>query len=357
VTKKFSSRQLQAQDILTNQFLEGRLTDGYWHLQPTEGHAKEKYYALPGGLVDAHAHLTLDLAKTGLATGSRALIKANLDKQLQSGVLALRDAGQVPNGIIRDSSLQVVRAGAMLAPEGRYHPGLYPPTPAENLISQALEEVEGGAQWVKIIADFPGPDDNWFQPIVNYPIELIAQLVSEVHAVGARVMTHVSGPLVADLIRVGVDSIEHGPEVTEALVKEMAERGTAWIPTLWTVHRSIAPLAQLDNPIGNKVREVMGRWRETLPLAVQLGVPVLAGSDEAPHGSLHLEIEALVQFGLSPIEAIKAASSVARNYFNLPARANDVVLYARDPREEVAALAHPALVIHRGRVISESVLS
>jgi imidazolonepropionase-like amidohydrolase len=310
-------------------------------------------FQLPGGLVDAHAHLSLDFSKTGLARGSAALIRINKNKQLHSGVLALRDAGQVPGAVWDgDSSLHVIRSGHLLAPEGRYHAGLYLPTSADELIPAALQEIEHGAQWVKIIADFPGSDGNWFKPIVNYPLEHIQQLVKEVHAAGARVMAHVSGSFVVELVRAGVDSIEHGPEVTTSLVKEMAEHGTAWVPTLWTVHRAITPLANLDNPVGAKAREVIGRWRETLPLAVQLGVPVLAGSDEAPHGSLYLEIQKLHEFGLTPAQALEAASSVPRRYFNLPDPTDDYVLYTYDPRQDLSVLAQPAKIVVKGRVVA-----
>jgi imidazolonepropionase-like amidohydrolase len=313
----------------------------------------DHFFQLPGGLVDAHAHLTLDFSQTGLARGSAALIRINRHKQVRGGVLALRDAGQVPGAAWEgDSSLQVIHAGHLLAPEGRYHPGLYKAASANELILTALNEIESGAQWVKIIADFPGADGNWFQPIVNYSIEHIKQLVKEVHSAGAKVMTHVSGPFVSELVRAGVDSIEHGPEVTITLVKEMAERGTAWVPTLWTVHHAIAPLTGLENPVGAKAREVIERWRETLPLAVQLGVPVLAGSDEAPHGSLHLEIQKLNEFGLTSAQALDAASSAARTYFNLPASADDYVLYNKDPRHDLSVLAQPAKIVSKGRVVT-----
>ena len=117
-------------------------------------------FQLPGGLVDAHAHLTLDFSRTGLAKGSAALIRINQDKQVRSGVLALRDAGQVPGASLEEggSGLHVIRSGHLLAPEGHYHPGLYLPTSAEELIATALKEVESGTQWVKIIADFPEPE-------------------------------------------------------------------------------------------------------------------------------------------------------------------------------------------------------
>jgi hypothetical protein len=113
---KPGSGQIYARDIFESKTVKGQFADGYWYtesIQPEPIQSEpiqsepiqEDYYLLPGGLVDAHAHLSLDFSRTGLAKGSEALIKLNQDKQLQSGVLALRDAGQVPETLIPDSSL------------------------------------------------------------------------------------------------------------------------------------------------------------------------------------------------------------------------------------------------------------
>jgi imidazolonepropionase-like amidohydrolase len=218
-----------------------------------------------------------------------------------------------------------------------------------------LAELAAGATWVKVVADFPGPDGNWFAPIVNYPPDALRALVVAVHAAGGRVAAHVSGPYVGEVVQAGVDSIEHGPLIDEELLEQLARGGGAWTPTLWTVVGTIEPIAASQLPIAGYVQEVLARLRMLIPLAERMGVTVLAGSDEAPHGALTREVTRLREFGLSARAAIAAASTVARTYLGLPGLVDgapaDLVTFAVDPRERLDALAHPAAIIFDGRRI------
>ncbi|HET6506667.1 MAG TPA: amidohydrolase family protein [Baekduia sp.] len=274
---------------------------------------------IPGGLVDAHAHLTLDLGAGPGVAANRAAARA-------AGVLAVRDAGS-RHGIPPDEldGAREVAAGAFLAPAGGHLPHLLEPTPPAALVDAARAQVAAGVPWIKLMADFPGPDHDWFAPAVNYDLELVAEVVRVAHAGGARVMAHVSGPVVGDLVAAGVDSIEHGPMVDEAVVEAMAERGTAWVPTVATIARRTGPL------------EV---WRRTLPRAVALGVPVLVGTDELGPAGVAAEAEALVRLGgLSPADVLHAATEGARAVLRLPAQDGDAVTFAGDPAADVTSLA------------------
>jgi imidazolonepropionase-like amidohydrolase len=334
--------------------------DGILHDEPVFGAVD-----LPGGwvlpgLVDAHAHLTIDINGTGFANGSAALIGANCQAQRAAGVLAVRDAGAVPGA--RLDSLppggpRVIPSGRLFAPAGRFHDHLHDPVPAEQLVTAALEEVASGLTWVKIIADFPGPDGNWAIAPITYPIEVVRALVEAVHAAGARVMAHTSTGHVAELVRAGVDSIEHGPAITPDLLREMAARGTAWTPTLATITGYLEPLIALDGLVGDYVRGTFAQWHETIPLAEQLGVTLLAGTDEIAHGSLAREIAQLRRFGLSPASALDAASTMARDYLGLSGfRAGapaDLVTFATDPRLDPATLELPAAILLGGSLVGE----
>ena len=86
---------------------------------------------------------------------------------------------------------------------------------------------------------------------------------------------------------------------------------------------------------------MLGQWRESLPLAAELGVRVLAGSDELPAGSLHREVEALVACGLPPAIALEAATTTARTALDLPADRGDIVTFDADPRIDPVALREP----------------
>jgi imidazolonepropionase-like amidohydrolase len=301
-------------------------------------------YALPGGLVDAHFHATLDFAGLGLARDR--LIDANRSALEGAGVLGARDVGQAPEApwLVDLQDERFAAARTLLAPPGRYFPGLSEPAPAERVVAIAVAQVRAGARWVKVIADFVGPDGNWLAAPANYPAETMRALVDAVHAEGGRVAAHTTGLAAADAVRAGVDSIEHGSVLGEAAIEEMARRGTAWVPTLWAAnkHLAAAPPAFYE-----AWRE---RTRALLALALRRGVPVLAGSDETPAGALHLEVAALVETGgLSGAAALRAASTVARRALALPGHPDDLVTYDADPRADPAVLARPVAVVLGGR--------
>lgn len=319
-------------------------------------------FVLPGGLVDAHVHLTMNFGKVmPHADGSEALMSANAAAHRRSGVLAFRDAGcawgGVPTQLADGPRLQ--RAGRLLAPPGRGYPNVCHFVDAESLVIAALEDVRAGAAWVKIIGDFPGPDGNWFAAPPTYSRDVLKTLVSAVHADGARVMAHSTGLGAPDLVAAGVDSIEHGMVLTPDLVREMADRQVAWVLTLATAHKHLGTLVDQQSPVGAYVRGQLDRIRHLLPEAHARGVPILAGSDEVRVGTFVDELHWITRFGLSADQALRAASTNARAWLGFaPAGAGgcaDFVTYLHDPREDVSALREPAAVVVRGRLLAAAV--
>ncbi|MFN8224413.1 MAG: amidohydrolase family protein [Gaiellales bacterium] len=315
---------------------------------------------LPGrfvapGLVDAHAHLTIDMSGGRLRWGDRSeLASRNAESQLAAGVTVIRDVGLVPDGAVDHlSEPAVISAGGLLAPPGRYHAGLTTEVAAPDLVDHVSRDVAAGAVWVKLIADFPGSDGNWFAAPPTYPIELVSEVVKVAHDGGARVAAHVSSGIVGDLVRVGVDSIEHGPLTTPELVEEMAARGIAWVPTLSTVFaKHLDPLLAEGGPVGDFLGEVYATMEASLRRAVDLGVPLLAGTDEREHGSIMLELEQLRRFGLTGAEALAAATVWPRSYLGLGTLADDepadLVLFDDDPRE---GPAEPVALVVNGLLV------
>ena len=97
------------------------------------------------------------------------------------------------------------------------------------------------------------------------------------------------------------------------------------------------------------------RFRALLPRARALGVPVLAGTDLLPPGGVAYEVAALHELGLSPTDALAAASTAARAYLGYPALDDgapaDLVLYPSDPRDSPELLLGPSLVMLGGQII------
>jgi imidazolonepropionase-like amidohydrolase len=317
---------------------------------------------LPGGwvapgLVDAHAHLTFEAReRLGLRRGSAELVAAHLDLHRRAGVLAVRDAGSLP-GIALDPEPEgggrVVGCGPFLAPPDFFLTHLYEGTPPEEAVDAARARVRAGWPWVKIVADFPGGASfNPLDPRLGYPFAVVAAVADAVHEEGGRLAVHVMGRIVRELVEAGADSIEHGNWADADTVREMAARGTAWCPTLTTVLGHIEPIAEQVPP----ARALLELQRETLPLAAELGVALLAGTDEEPHGSVAEEVAAMVRYGAPPEAAIAAATTGARRYLGLPGLEDgapaDIVTFDRDPRADVAALAAPTAVVAGGRMVA-----
>jgi imidazolonepropionase-like amidohydrolase len=330
---------------------DGRLTDA-----PVDGAEDLPGTFVAPGLVDAHVHLTFEARdRLGLERGSRELVDAHLGLHRRAGVLAVRDAGSLPGVELHtgtDRGVRVVGCGPFLAPAGLFLEHLYDGTPPEDAVGAARQRVRDGWPWVKIIADHPGANGNPLAPRLGYPFDLMAEIADAVHAEGGRLAVHVMGDVVREVVEAGVDSVEHGNWADAHVVREMAARGTAWCPTLTTVLHHIEPVA--DKLAA--ARALLDRQRETLPLAAELGVTLLAGTDEEPHGSVADEVAALVRYGLPAETALEAATTGARRYLGLPGlepgAPADLVTFDRDPRDDVDVLTTPAAILAGGRLVA-----
>lgn len=184
---------------------------------------------LPGryacaGLVDSHIHLALrDLKPLGLESALE-----NLRAVRDQGILLVRDMG-APGSVTLafgpDPTFpRLIASGRHMHVAGAFLPDCQDPTPPEALVDAALAEVRQGARWVKVITD-------WNSDELSYPPPILAAMVEAVHAAGARVAAHSQQAGVAEVVRTGVDSIEHGTGMTVEALELMAERGVAWVPT------------------------------------------------------------------------------------------------------------------------------
>ena len=332
---------------------EGRVSD-----QPIASAVEVSGNYVMSGMVDAHLHLTMGFGLFNHSDASPEVIAANVNAKLHQGVLAVRDAGTLPGSKIDPTQFKQVRVitcGDIYAPPNGCFPGIYIPTETDTLIEKALDAIANGTKWIKIIADFPGPDFNFYHPIINYDGETIKKLCDAAHANGARVAAHVSGPHVEACVRAGVDSIEHGNFINEALLTEMAQRNTAWVPTLSTVSFYGKQFMQAGGILGTDAQENDDLMRKTLAAATKTGVIIMAGSDEKPEDFAQ-EIILLNEYGLSPQAALAAAADHARAYLGLPAFAvgatADVVLFNTDPRQNLNVLRQPSAIISNGVILS-----
>ncbi len=329
------------------------LTPDGWRDDPIpEAERLPGRFALPG-LVDAHSHLSFGAGTDGPVPLDAAGAERNRERYARNGVALVRDAGGTPSVVLNLLRIAgrpfVVPAGRHLAPRGMYFDAVHLPAEPADVVDIAVAEVEQGARWVKLVADFVPARARGSAPLPSpeqtYGLDVVRRLVSATHAAGARVAAHVTLPLAADLVTLGVDSIEHGTALDAGTVAEMGRRGIAWTPTLCAV-LACAPDAPEERR--RRVAERRQLFAELLPDAVRHGVPILTGSDVV--GSVPREVALLVECGVEPVIALRAATTTARDFLGADAAdaPSAVVTYDADPRTDPEVLARPAAIVIGG---------
>ena len=302
-------------------------------------------FALPG-LVDAHCHLTVTVDDDGPLLAGQEQADRSLADLASNGIGLVRDVGGERTVTLRLSDVDgrpvVQAAGRFFAPEGRYFPRMHDPVPDTELLGAVEREIDDGARWIKLIADFPhfvdGRRDPASSSAQTYHEDTVAAVVEAAHRRAVRVAAHCNTTIASGLIALGVDSIEHGRDLSPADIAALAARGGAWTPTLGAM---LGPDPSARN---EHTRAISARLRELLPYAIEQGVHVLTGSDIV--SSVAAEIELLVEHGVPVEAALRAASTDAHRYLGVHSR--DIVTYHRDPREDPATVRDPAAVVLRG---------
>jgi imidazolonepropionase-like amidohydrolase len=177
------------------------------------------------------------------------------------------------------------------------------------------------------------------------------------------VAAHAQGPAaIANAVRAGVDSIEHGAWIDEAGAALMKERGVFLVPTLyrldWQLENAVASGAAPDAV--QRLREARGAAREHVGRAIALGVPIAFGTDATvyPSGLNARELGVLVELGMTPLAAIRSATLEAARLLGLqdqvgavePGMLADLVGVEGDPLADVRTLEQVRFVMKAGRV-------
>lgn len=300
------------------------------------------------GLIDAHVHFALAGAPP-----------ANARATLWAGFTTVADLGSVNQRILRlrDS----INAGAAMGPRilgaglwiGRAEGicefgGIGVRGGVEAYRARVRENVAAGADVIKVcvstwLADaFEHPD--------RYEIsgDALAATIDEAHRAGRKVIAHdISNGGVQAALKAGVDGFAHGAIVDSSVAADMSRRGVFMIPTL-------ASLAPSTSPAEEALRQSVARSR-------RLGVRLVFGTDAGviPHGSNAIEFAALVNAGLSPLDAIRTATINAAEALGIgndagtiePGRNADIVAVNGDPLTDVRVLERVQFVMKAGQVV------
>ncbi len=329
---------------------------------------------LPGatllpGLIDVHVHLTWDDGRSAASAGAAR-------RTLAAGFTTVRSCG-APGGadlVLRDAIARgtvegprVVAAGAPLGFAGGVCAQVFPGEGVFETAEQALAHVRrlaaAGASWAKVCAGggvLPGPDD---EATVEVPPPILAAIVAEAHRLKLKVAAHAQGPAaVVAAVKAGVDSIEHGSLLDEAAARLMIDRGTWLVPTVARLRWSREG-AEASGAPPEALARAAAEARQRLRRAIALGVPVALGSDATviPHGLNAREVAALVELGMTPPQALRAATVEAAKLLGWsdrvgslrPGHFADLLAVAGDPLADPAALEKVLLVVKGGVVVRE----
>lgn len=230
-----------------------------------------------------------------------------------------------------------------------------------DVIRAVREQAGRGADWIKVYADYRWGVGGAARQ--SFTLDELKALVEAAHISGRLVAAHAT---TADGIRAavlaGVDSIEHGYGATAEIFKLMADHGTAYIATL------AAPEAMEINfrgyvPGKTPPSESMRQAAATFKLALKAGVVIGAGSDVGvfPHGANARELESMVRDGMTPVQALTAATAtnaaILRHDKDLGHVAGgmlaDLIAVTGDPTQDIKATERVVFVMKDGVVYKQ----
>jgi len=344
------------------------------------------------GLIDCHTHLLARFDDTpngyllGLATKSQAFRAlegaANARATLNAGFTTVRDVENEGSGYadvaLRDAIAQKLVDGPRMqvatraiAAVGPYNPfGVSPdligfPTGAE-MVSGAedarravREQIGHGADLIKVYAD-------WEHPTLT--IDEMRVVVEEAHKQGRKVAAHATTPEgIRNAVTAGVDSIEHGHGADRQSLAKIKERGVFLVPTVGVIDEVLKK--RKSEAMTPERRERMDRFlagiEQEVREAMRLGVKNASGFDASEvglHGKNAEELVGLVRRGLTPVDAIRAATINAAELLGWQDRVGaieagkygDLIAVKRDPLADITALLQVEFVMKEGTIVKNT---
>lgn len=193
----------------------------------------------------------------------------------------------------------------------------------------------------------------------------IAALVDETHRLRKKVAVHCHGDQAAkDAIEAGVDSIEHGSFLKPETLQLMKTKGTWLVPTLMATEWILGKIDAYPPALQAKAKAAGAARTEMFRNAVKLGLKIGFGTDAAvyPHGQNAKEFKLMVDLGMPPIEALRAATSADADLFGISAKVGtlekgklaDIIAMPGDPTTDITATERVSFVMKEGKIVKQS---
>lgn len=343
---------------------------------------------LMAGLVNMHTHFSLSLPGGGgddvrsMGPHRLALYMASgAARTLQGGVTAVRCVAEKDHAdfALRSSIERGLVVGPRIFTAGQalVCTGGHGHESSDTLECDGVDgfrrgvrsQVKAGADLIKVMISGGIAGEHEGISTRQLAPDEMAAVIEVAHDWGRKVTAH-AGPahVIAEAVRLGLDCVEHGYELTPEVAELMAEHGTALVPTL-VVTRCGEFFDDLGVPTWMQQRALGAapRHEESYRMALRAGVTVMLGSDMPPfwpfEGTIAAirELEHMAAYGLSPVDALRAATAVPAAWLNAeqdlgtvqPGRYADLIAMDDDPTADVAALRTLRWVMKGGAVVRD----
>ena len=366
--------------------IDGGLIAAIRPVAPAEGEVLDATgrFVAPG-LIDGHVHLAFDaganplgVVRRGDAAEIAALIRANARAALGAGVTTVRDLGAPLSAMLDarppDPGPDVVFAGAAVTRPGGHLAALGGEVVDAGAARRLLErQIEAGALAIKVVISGGGLTPGTRPDRAELPPAIVRAAVEVGRAHGVPVAAHAhASAAIRRAIDAGVATIEHlsfldpsgRPAFDPELARRMRDRGIAAVPTAVGALRT-AERYRSAGPANEQDRHAVERltFRGSLAgLLEAAGVEVIMGTDagviDTPFDSLHDELAVAVAGGMSPVAALRSATSGAARGLGLLDRGRvavglraDLLVVDRDPLLDLATLRQPGAIVANGRLV------
>lgn len=329
------------------------------------------------GLLNGHVHLVADAdgvdpfpedLEWGVA---RAIVAAR--DTLRTGVTTVRDCGSlnglaikvaemVSSGLVEGTRIHA--AGQVITMTGGHCHFMGRQVDGPWAVAAAVRaEIHAGADFIKIMSTGGVLTKGSSPEHIAFEQSELEQAARIAHNAGKRITSHAIGVAGAkNAVRAGIDSVEHAIHVDDELIELALANGTYIVPTLNAVDRNARNADGVASWMHEKVRHLLEASESGFRRLVDAGVRIAAGSDAGtcfnPHDEFPRELELMVRFGMSPAQALVAATRSAAENFGVweslgsleVGKIADLLLVDGDPTSQIRAVRDVVAVVKDGVV-------